>query len=156
MPHRVGTTLAGEWGFMTTTNRRDTSSSEKHAVAAAIADAPGAVPPTQGVPPSHGAPSKSEAPQRSATENLADALELLRRAARKTLGEVDPRMEAIAERAVTQLRALDAQVIRDLAADRARLEQLAQASDQAGRMIVSAVERMAQGIDSILHRPKAV
>lgn len=120
------------------------------AARAATAHAPGAVPATEGVPPRTGTPANPDGPERSASEDLADALDLLRRAARKSLHAVDPRIEQLAERAVMQLRELDEQALHEFSAGRARFQDLEQAAQQAGRDVLATLERVVEGVDRIL------
>jgi hypothetical protein len=112
--------------------------------------APGAIPPTEGVPPRSGAPSNPDGTERTATEDLADALELLRRAARKTLREVDPQVERLAERAAMQLRELDEQATVEFEARKAQLQELERATEQAGKVILGAVEKVIQSVDRVI------
>lgn len=120
---------------------------------AAREHAPGAVPPSGGVPPRSGAAPSTEVDERSAADDLADGLELLRRAARKTLRSVDPRIEALAERAVTALRQLEDEAQEDEALEElwARPD-VHEAAQEAGREIAGALERVATRVDALLAR----
>jgi len=112
------------------------------------ADAPGAIPPTGGVPPEDAGPSSSP-DTRSATDDLADGIDLMLRAARKALKSVDPGLEAAAARAVTRLQELDTQVLdsarEHLGAEQQKLERLA---TEMGRDIAAVLRRVAESIDA--------
>lgn len=127
-------------------NQSDTNA----AAQAAIDHSPGAVPPTDGVPPRTGTPSAAPA-ERSASEDLADGLDLLRRAARKTLRSVDPRIEALAEQALVHLKELDDAATEELAARKGSFERTA---DEVGREILGAIERVSKRIESAVHTVK--
>jgi hypothetical protein len=125
---------------------RGARSSEDDVIGAAVDHAPGAIPETEGVPPRTGSvPHHSGGEDRSVAEDLADGLELLRRAARKTLRAADPRLESLAERALVALRELDDQAKEEFATRQQSLEQAAQ---EVGRELVGAVERVARRIES--------
>jgi hypothetical protein len=109
----------------------------------------GAVPPTGGVPPED-APAAARGPAEasSAREDLVDGIELIRRAARKALGALDPHVEQAAERAVTHLRQLDedaAEVFRKRGRDLGQLETLV---TEFGREVSGLVERVAAKVES--------
>ena len=116
-------------------------------------DAPGAVPPTGGVPPED-AGAASSPDSRSATDDLADGIDLMLRAARKALKSVDPGIEAAAARAVTRLQELDTQVLdsarEHLGAEQQKLEQLA---TEMGRDIAAVVKRVAERIEADWRQP---
>ena len=117
-------------------------------------DAPGAVPPTGGVPPEDAAGASSSPDSRSATDDLADGIDLMLRAARKALKSVNPGIEAAAARAVTRLQELDTQVLdsarEHLGAEQQKLEQLA---TEMGRDIAAVVKRVAERIDADWRQP---
>ena len=123
--------------------------------------APGAIPPTGGAPPrmgqfgdaGAGGTGSSAAPERSPADDLADGIELLRRAARKTLRAVDPRIEELAERAVTRLKELDEGANKEFSARAAQLQELEKVADETGQQLVAAVERLAERIESAV-RPR--
>jgi hypothetical protein len=121
---------------------------------ASPARAPGAVPPTGGVPPEDARPaSEGHAPTRSAAEDLTDGIDLMLRAARKTLRSLDPRIEAGAAQALERLRELDEQA-EDAARQRFGVErgELEKILNELGRDVVSAVERVAKRIDGAFER----
>jgi hypothetical protein len=120
------------------------------------AGAPGAVPPTGGVPPEDAPPaSGSAAETRSASDDLADGIDLMLRAARKALRAVDPRIEAGAALALQRLRELDEQAEeaarRKLGMDRGELEKML---SELGRDTMAAVERVTKRIDDAFTRPR--
>jgi hypothetical protein len=125
---------------------RGARDSENEAIGAAVEHAPGAIPETEGVPPRSGSERPhSEAQDRSVAEDLADGLELLRRAARKTLRAADPRLESVAERALVALKQLDDEAKEEFVTRQQSLERAAQ---EVGRELVGAVERVARRIES--------
>jgi hypothetical protein len=112
-------------------------------------DAPGAVPPTGGTPPEDASPSGDmHERQRSAADDLVDGIDLLLRAARKTLDAVDPRLEAAAAVALERLREIDetvtAEARKKLGADAQQLESIAK---ELGRELSDAVQRVASRVD---------
>jgi hypothetical protein len=137
--------------MMATSGKRDSearsAAEERMAARLAAEHAPGAVPPTEGVPPRSGAASHPDGAPRSASDDLADALDLLRRAARKAVRDIDPRLEQLAERAAKQLRELDEEVTQQFGSRGERLEQLERVAEQVGSVIASAVESVAQRIE---------
>lgn len=120
-------------------------------VAASTEQAPGAVPPTGGVPPEDAHTGDSEAKERSASDDLADGLDLLLRAARKAMHSVDPRLEAVAQRALGRLQQFDSEAS---AAWRERTgtdaEQLEKLATDVGKEIATVVERVANRVESVL------
>jgi len=114
-------------------------------------NAPGAVPPTGGVSPEDSASAAgSQTHERSATDDLADGIDLLRRAARKALRSVDPRIEAAAERALSHLQELDEKTVEPLRQkfgplDPKRLETLV---TDVGREFQAALERVTERVES--------
>jgi hypothetical protein len=125
----------------------------------------GAVPPTGGVPPEDApaaAPDAAHAHQRSASEDLTDGIDLIRRAARKALGTLDPRIEAAAERAVKRLQELDQNATeafrRNVPSstnprDRKRSDTLTdveQLANDVGREIEDFVGRVAERVEAVL------
>ncbi len=119
--------------------------------------APGAVPPTGGVPPEDARPaSGTTAETRSATDDLADGIDLMLRAARKTLRSVDPRTEAAGAKALERLRALDEQA-GEVARQRLGVElgELEKILGELGRDMASAVERVAKRVDGVIGRSRS-
>jgi hypothetical protein len=119
--------------------------------------APGAVPPTGGVAPEDAPPNNAgPARERSATDDLADGIELIRRAARKAIGALDPSVEAAAERAVKRLQELDQQAAQTFhrAANRQMLEDVERLASEVGRDIESLVGRIASRVESALNTKK--
>jgi hypothetical protein len=120
-------------------------------------NAPGAVPPTGGVSPEDAASAPgTQAHERSATDDLADGIDLLRRAARKALRSVDPRIEAAAERALSHLQELDEKTVEPLRQkfgplDQKRLETLV---TEVGREFQSALERVTERVEAALGRQR--
>ena len=110
---------------------------------------PGAIPPTGGVAPEDAPAAHSAAEARSARDDLADGIDLIRRAARKALGALDPRIERAAESAVERLRELDAEATavlrRSGGAQFAELETLV---GDFGRELSSVLERVAKRLDA--------
>jgi len=115
--------------------------------------APGAVPPTGGVPPEDAPPAAAgPAHERSASEDLTDGIDLIRRAARKALGSLDPRIEAAAERAVKHLQELD-ETASEAFRRRANAEVVADVerlANEVGREIESFVGRVAERVEAVL------
>jgi hypothetical protein len=116
-------------------------------------DAVGAVPPTGGVPPEDApAAAPDAAHQRSASEDLTDGIDLIRRAARKALGSLDPRIEAAAERAVQRLQELDqdaTEAFRRNVRPEA-LTEIEQLANDVGREIEDFVGRVAERVEAVL------
>jgi hypothetical protein len=120
---------------------------------AAVAENPGAIPPTGGVPPQDAPPASTADQDRSATDDLADGIDLMLRAARRALRAVDPGTEATAERLLIRLKQFDESVERQsqskAALDRKQLDAIA---NEAGREIAALVERVAQRVETVLGR----
>lgn len=115
--------------------------------------APGAVPPTGGAAPEDAPPAApGPAHERSATEDLTDGLDLIRRAARKALGSLDPRIEAAAERAVKRLQELDenATVAFRRRANPETLADVERLANEVGQEIEGFVGRVAERIEAVL------
>lgn len=119
---------------------------------ASTAQAPGAVPPTGGVPPEDAA-GAGGATTRSASEDLADGLDLMLRAARKALHSVDPRLEEAAQRALARLQQLDADSSASLR-DRSGIDpqQVRDLASEVGRELASTLERVTQRVEAVLGR----
>jgi CHASE3 domain sensor protein len=92
--------------------------------------------------------------QRSATDDLVDGIDLLLRAARKTLDKVDPRLETAAAAALERLREIDetvtAEARKRLGADAQQLESIAR---DLGRDLSDAVQRVASRVDQAFRKP---
>jgi hypothetical protein len=123
--------------------------------AAASEQAPGAVPPTGGVPPEDAAANRGSARARSAADDLADGLDLLLRATRKAMHSVDPRLEAMAQRALGRLQQFDSEAStawhERTGIDPKQVEKLA---SDAGREIATVVERLATRVESVFGAAK--
>lgn len=132
---------------MTTPNEE---ASQVAQTAASTERAPGAVPLTGGVPPEDAEANPSGAKERSASDDLADGLDLLLRAARKAMHSVDPRLEAAAQRALERLQQFDSEASSALrertGIDPKQVEKLAA---DTGREIASVVERLAKGVEKV-------
>ncbi|HYO97285.1 MAG TPA: hypothetical protein VER33_22395 [Polyangiaceae bacterium] len=130
----------------------ETASREAEQAAAAAEHAPGGIPATGGVPPQNGAPALSNSTdERAAAEDLADGIDLMLRAARKSLRALDPRIEQAAERALTRLQQLDegatAALKQRAGLDAKKVEGLAA---EMGREIAAVVERVSARVESVL------
>lgn len=101
-------------------------------------------------------PGDPEAPagqgRRSASQDLAEGLELMLRAARKAVKSVDPgKIESLGRRAVGHLENLDRKRVGELGKkaarnlDPRRIEEIA---EEAGRELLSVVERVAERVES--------
>jgi hypothetical protein len=124
---------------------------------AARETAPGAVPPTGGVPPEDAPPAASGAArQRSATDDLTDGIELIRRAARKAIGSLDPRVEAAAERALQRLQELDQNAAEAFkrSAGKETLADVERLANDVGREIEAFVGRISERVESALRSKK--
>jgi hypothetical protein len=108
--------------------------------------------------PAGGAPAEASAGKgaepESASRDLADGLELMLRAARKAIKNVDPtRIEDLGRRAMRGLENLDRQKVSDLGRkaapylDPRRVEQVA---EEAGKELLAVVERVAERLDNIV------
>ncbi len=102
-------------------------------------------------------PVDPEAPgegRRSASQDLADGLELMLRAARKAVKSVDPgKIESLGRRAVGHLENLDRKRVGEIGKkaarnlDPRRIEEIA---EEAGRELLSVVERVAERVESVV------
>lgn len=133
-------------------NNDTASNDQAEQAAAAAAHAPGSIPETGGVPPQGGAPALSNSTdERAAADDLADGIDLMLRAARKSLRAVDPRIEQAAERALTRLQQLDegatAALKQRAGLDPKKIEALAA---EMGREIAAVVERVSTRVESVL------
>ncbi|HWP07089.1 MAG TPA: hypothetical protein VNN72_15155 [Polyangiaceae bacterium] len=90
---------------------------------------------------------------RSAADDLVDGIDLLLRAARKTLDAVDPRLEAAAAATLERLREIDetvtAEARKQLGADAQQLESIAK---DLGRELSDAVQRVASRVDQAFRK----
>lgn len=120
--------------------------------AAASAGSEGAIPPTGGVPPEDARPARATtASERSAADDLLDGINLMLRAARKTLHSLDPQIEATAERAMTRLQEFDEAAVADLRQRAARVEPvLGKLATEAGHEMAALVERLASRLEAAL------
>ena len=133
-------------------NNETASSDQAEQAAAAAEHAPGGIPATGGVPPQNGTPALSNSTdERAAADDLADGIDLMLRAARKSLRALDPRIEQAAERALTRLQQLDAGATAALkeraGLDAKKIENLAA---EMGREIAAVVERVSTRVESVL------
>ena len=92
-----------------------------------------------------------EPPRRSASEDLADGLELVLRAARKAVRSIDPgRIEELGRRAVRGIENLDRKKVGEMGRkaarnlDPRRIEEIA---EEAGRELLNVVERVAERVE---------
>jgi hypothetical protein len=110
---------------------------------------PGAIPPTAGAAPEDAPPAQKSRTEHSAAEDLVDGIDLLLRAARKAMGELDPELERSAQLALERLRALDEEVTRNFheraAVVAPRLERVAR---ETGREVVDVLRRLADRIEA--------
>jgi hypothetical protein len=100
-------------------------------------------------------PADPDAPaqgRRSASQDLAEGLELMLRAARKAVKSVDPgKIESLGRRAVGHLENLDRKRVGELGKkaarnlDPRRIEEIA---EEAGRELLNVVERVAERVES--------
>jgi hypothetical protein len=128
-----------------------TSVTEKEEKKAVSAGAEGAIPPTGGVPPQDAAAAKeTSAGERSAAEDLVDGIDLMLRAARKTLRSVDPRIEAAAARAVTRLQEFDDALAADLRRPAKAEPILGKLALDAGREMAGMVEQLTARLEKAL------
>lgn len=112
------------------------------------------------IPPSEQAPSDvpprgaGAGHKRSATDDLADGLDLMLRAARKALHSLDPRIEEVGRRALERLQALDATALETAKRAREQLDmgKLEQAAQDAGREVEKTVERLAKRIETVFSK----
>lgn len=93
-------------------------------------------------------------PERGASQDLADGLELMLRAARKAVRHVEPgRLEELGRRALGSLENLDKRKVGELGRkaarnlDPRRIEEIA---EEAGRELLGVVERVADRVDAVL------
>jgi hypothetical protein len=129
---------------------RTGSTTEEQSTAASLG-AEGAIPPTGGVPPQDAPPSKgTSVGERSAAEDLVDGIDLMLRAARKTLRSVDPRIEAAAARAVTRLQEFDQALAADLRRRANAEPMLGKLALDAGREMAGLVEQLAARLEKAL------
>lgn len=109
------------------------------------------------MPPEDAPPAAADAArERSASEDLTDGIDLIRRAARKALGSLDPRIEEAAERAVKRLRELDqnaADSFRRSVGNEA-LADVEQLANEVGREIEGFVGRVAERVESVLSKKR--
>ncbi len=121
---------------------------------AQVPEAPGAIPPTGGVAPEDAPPAADTARERSASEDLTDGIDLIRRAARKALGKLDPRIEAAAERAVKRLQELDTNAVEELRrrAGPEALADIERLANEVGREIEGFVGRVAERVEAALSK----
>jgi hypothetical protein len=101
--------------------------------------------------PSEPTSNTGDAP-RSASQDLAEGLELMLRAARKAVRSVDPsKFEALGRRAVSNLENLDRKRVGELGRkaaknlDPRRIEEIA---EEAGRELLNVVERVAERVET--------
>jgi len=104
-----------------------------------------------GPPASEPRPSGAE---RSAADDLAQGLELVLRAARKAVRRIDPaRIEEAGKRALSSLEGFDAKKARDLgrrAAKNLDPRKLEEIAEDAGKELLSVVERVADRVENIV------
>jgi hypothetical protein len=90
----------------------------------------------------------------SASKDLADGLDLMLRAARKAVKEVDlGRIEDLGRKAKQNLERLDRKAVEDLgrkAAQRLDPRRLEEIAEDAGRELLNVVERVAERVDTVV------
>lgn len=101
-------------------------------------------------------PTASEPPpaaERSASKDLADGLQLMLSAAKKALRNVDPsKVEEVGRRALRNLETIDAKKVGELGRKAARNldpRKIEEVAEDAGREILSVMERVAERVERI-------
>lgn len=114
--------------------------------------------PDEKPPPPADAPS-ADAPAadgRGASQDLADGLELMLRAARKVVKKVDPaKFESASRRAIDSLESLDAKKVGEIgkkAAKNLDPKKIEEVAGDAGRELLSVIERVADRMEKIVDR----
>lgn len=94
-----------------------------------------------------------EAPRPSASKDLADGLHLMLSAAKKALKNVDPnRIEEVGRRAIRNLEQVDTRKVGDLgrkAAKNLDPRKIEEVAEDAGRELLSVMERVAERVERI-------
>jgi len=112
----------------------------------------------QDAPPSAAASSEEstppEAEQRSASDDLAAGLDLMLRAARKALKNIEPtRIEELGRRAMKGIEHLDRKKVSEIGKKAAKSldpRKIEEVAEEAGRELLSVVERVAERIEDML------
>ena len=98
----------------------------------------------------------AEPNSRAASQDLADGLELMLRAARKVVKKVDPaKIESAGRRAMDNLESLDAKKVGDFgkkAAKNLDPKKIEEVAGDAGRELLSVIERVADRMEKIVDR----
>lgn len=101
-------------------------------------------------------PHEGPGSDRSATQDLADGLDLMLRAAKKAMRSMDPQnIESIGRRTLENLELLNKKRVEELRTkakqklDPKRIEEIA---EDAGKELLKVVERVAERVDSIMTR----
>jgi hypothetical protein len=94
-----------------------------------------------------------------AVEDLTHGLDLIMRAARKAVRNIDPRhIEELGQRAKRSLEELDRDKVRDLgrrAAQTLDPKKIEEIANEAGRELLNVVERVAERVDAVVGRGKS-
>jgi len=92
--------------------------------------------------------------ERRPSEDLADGLELMLRAARKAVRGIDPaRIEELGRRAIRSVEGLDRQKVQDLGRKAARNldpKKIEEVAEEAGRELLAVMERVAERVEGIV------
>ncbi len=103
-------------------------------------------------------PPSAPPPPSTAGKDLADGLELMLRAARKAVKKVDPsRIEQAGRRALHNLETLDARKVGELgkkAAKNLDPKHIEEVAEEAGRELLSVVERVADRMEAIVNKAR--
>jgi general stress protein YciG len=101
-----------------------------------------------------GQEASAQGKERSATEDLAEGLELMLRAARKAMRGLDPsRVEELGKRAMRSIESLDAKRVQELgrkAAQHMDPKKIEEIAEDAGRELLGVVERVADRVESVV------
>lgn len=104
-------------------------------------------------PPKDAAPPAEEEAQPTASKDLTDGLHLMLSAAKKALKNVDPnRIEEVGRRAIKNLENVDARKVGDLgrkAAKNLDPRKIEEVAEEAGRELLSVMERVAERVERI-------
>jgi len=96
--------------------------------------------------------------ERRPSEDLAEGLELMLRAARKAVRGIDPaRIEELGRRAIRSVEGLDRQKVQDLGRKAARNldpKKIEEVAEEAGRELLAVVERVAERVEGMVARSK--
>ncbi len=100
------------------------------------------------------APASGAQRERRPSEDLAEGLELMLRAARKAVRGIDPaRIEELGRRAIRSVEGLDRQKVQDLGRKAARNldpKKIEEVAEEAGRELLAVVERVADRVEGMV------